>query len=45
MRAYLLGLVAETAGLVRARGARSPVDDVQLAKLQTLSANVQRVYS
>ena len=42
----LLGLVTETASLVGARGARSTVDGVQLAKLYlcTLS-KVQRVYS
>jgi hypothetical protein len=42
----LLSLVAETAGLVGARGARSTVDGVQLTELYlcTLS-KVQRVYS
>lgn len=42
----LLGLVAETASLVGARGARSTVDSVQLTQLYlcTLS-KVQRVYS
>lgn len=42
----LLGLVSETAGLVRARRSRGAVDDIQLTVLYyALSANVQRVYS
>lgn len=42
----LLGLVTQTASLVRSGWARSTVDDVQLSKLYyALSANVQRVYS
>ena len=34
----LLGLVAKTTSLVRARGARSTVDDVQLAVLPAPAA-------
>jgi hypothetical protein len=42
----LLGLVSKTAGLVRARGARGAVNNVQLTVLYyALSAKVQRVYS
>lgn len=42
----LLGLVTKTASLIRARRARSTMDDIQLSELYfALSANVQRVYS
>ena len=42
----LLGLVAQAAGLIRARWTRSAVDDVQLSKLYSCTlSNVQRVYS
>jgi hypothetical protein len=42
----LLGLVTQTACLIRTRWAGSAVDNVQLSELYyALSANVQRVYS
>jgi hypothetical protein len=42
----LLGLVTQTACLIRTRWTGSTVDDVQLSELYyALSANVQRVYS
>lgn len=42
----LLGLVAQTAGLIWARWTGSAMDDVQLSKLYSCTlSNVQRVYS